>query len=630
MRKAPTAGGIKLWEPGEVILGLYEVRGVHRAGGMSLVYRVHHRQWDIDLALKIPRRQLARSEQHKRLFEREAETWVGLGPHPNVASCYYVRRIDEVPGIFAEYVEGGSLADWIGDRRLYAGGPGRALERLLDVAIQTARGLHHAHQQGLVHQDVKPGNVLLTAAGVAKVTDFGLARARAVAAAPGAPSGPLPARRTTRVSSGGLTPVYCSPEQLRRRPLSIKTDIWSWAVSVLEMFLGQVTWRVGARAGEAFEGYPASGPPGPGLPRMPPGVSAVLRQSFQKEPGARPGSMLEVAECLQHAYQEVTGRAYPRRPPRPADALAPGLNNRAISMLDLGKREEAEKLWREAIAVQPLHPESTYNLGLLRWRARQISEAELVAQLRQVCASHAGEWLPLSLLAQAQLETGDYESARDALGAIAEADRDVPEVRALSAEVADRIRNGIRPARSLGGYGGHTKGVLAVALSGDGRLGLSGGWDRTLRLWDLATGRCEGTIEGHQGAVTAVRLSPDGRRALSGSTDRTLRLWDLSAGRCLQTFTGHRGGVNAIAPTADWLYALTGGEDGTLKLWELASGRCLRTLAGDGAPVQSAALDRTGRLARRRRRAGPASPGAARHPGLGRRGRPPPADPGGA
>src|SRR5579884_4172355 len=154
--RTPGPSGSPLhWEVGDVILGLYEVREFHE-GGMGLVYRMRHRGWDLDLAVKCPRADFFRAERDKENFEREAETWVQLGLHPHTVTCYYVRRIEGIPLIFAEYVAGGSLADAIRDRRLYGGTPEWNLARILDVAIQFAWGLHHAHAQGFVHQDAKP------------------------------------------------------------------------------------------------------------------------------------------------------------------------------------------------------------------------------------------------------------------------------------------------------------------------------------------------------------------------------------------------------------------------------------------------------------------------------------------
>jgi serine/threonine protein kinase len=106
------------------------------------------------------------------LFEREAETWVNLGLHPHTVTCFYVRRLSGLPVVFAEFVDGGSLHDRIRARRL------DHVDEMLDIAIQFAWGLHYAHEQGLVHLDVKPANLMLTTDGVAKVTDFGLARLR--------------------------------------------------------------------------------------------------------------------------------------------------------------------------------------------------------------------------------------------------------------------------------------------------------------------------------------------------------------------------------------------------------------------------------------------------------------------
>jgi WD40 repeat protein/serine/threonine protein kinase len=579
------------WQPGDVILGLYEVREVFTGGGRGLVYRVRHRGWGIDLAVKSPRPEYFRTELDKEDFEEEAKTWVNLRLHPHTVTCYYVRRLGGVPRVFAEYVAGGSLARWIQSRQLYAGGPAKALQRILDVAIQVAWGLQQAHEQGLIHRDVKPGNILLTEEGVAKVTDFGMARARGVAQT----GIELEPSASILVSAGGMTPTFCSPEQAEGQPVSRKTDIWSWGVSVLAMFTGAVTWSAGYLAAAVLDRYRKREVAQPGYtPSMPSAVVDLLFRCFQSQPEARPKDMLEIVAILQAVYEQTAGKSYPRKLPRPGKALADSLNNRAVSLCDLHKVQEAEALWEEALAAGPHHPEATYNLGLSRWRAGRMTGEALLHNLEEVSASHAGEWLPLYLLAQVYLEKGNGREALETLQRIAGHAARFDEVRTALAAAQERSSYAQRLLRSLSG---HTDWVSSVTASLDGRYGLSGSADRTLKYWDLSTGECLQTLEGHAEWVTSVCLSDDGETALSGSADKTIKLWDLARGHCLQTLQGHTSWVLAACLSVDSRYALSAGGDGHLKLWDLATAGCVRDIRAHEGPVLCLAWSRDQRHA---------------------------------
>src|SRR5262249_29645259 len=153
---------------------------------------------------KRPRQDYFRTDGQKSAFIRECETWIGIGLHENVVACHYVRSIDDIPCIFAEYVEGGTLSDAISSGSLYRGSHQDCTARILDLAIQMAWGLHFAHERGIVHQDVKPGNVLLTGTGGAKITDFGIARARALTHSESQRRSDTDCR--IFVTSGGMTP----------------------------------------------------------------------------------------------------------------------------------------------------------------------------------------------------------------------------------------------------------------------------------------------------------------------------------------------------------------------------------------------------------------------------------------
>jgi len=563
---------------------------------MGLVYRVHHRGWNIDLAVKSPRPKFFQTKAQKTDFTRECETWIKLGLHQHIVSCHYVRTLGGIPRVFAEYVEGGSLKDWIDSRKLYEGGSQEALKRILDIAIQMAWGLDYADEQGVVHQDVKPANVLMTSDGTAKITDFGLAKARAA-------SGELAvarAGRTILVSSDGMTPAYCSPEQASKQALSRKTDIWSWAVGVLEMFVGGVCWHSGTAARTIVEHMNALQREHSDLPAMPCLLNALLWDCFEPAPQLRPKDFNEIALRLLDVHRSELNEEHARPEPRAAELLADGLNNRALSMMDLGKHVEAAQAWEEALAADPKHLETRYNYGLLQWRTARIDDLQLLTSIRDA-SSRAGPWRAALLRAQVELERDNCESKVALLEGLGEAAIVQPELQRLLQMARELLP---RSRRCLRIFEGHTSVVSSVCFSADGRFALSGSADRTLKLWEVTSGRCLRTFIGHADEVRSVCMSGDGCSALSGSPDGTLKFWDLSGGRCLRTFKADTTPAASVCMSGDSRYAVSGSgyvlgfprpEDDTVKLWDSSTGRCLRTFRGHGEQVTSVCVSSDGR-----------------------------------
>jgi WD40 repeat protein len=606
--------GIPLtWEPGDVILDLYEVRPLREGlpvaeGGMGRVNRVWHRQWQTHLAVKSVHPGRLKSTQAVDDFKREAEEWVNrIGLHPHVVSCFYVRILGGLPRVFVEFVEGGSLGDWIRTGQLYEGGPKQALRRMLDVAIQFAWGLDYVHELGLIHQDVKPLNVMMTADGAAKVTDFGLANARAKAF--GEDQEP-PEGHTLLATYGGMTQAYCSPEQaaiaaqrkagapLEGLPkLTRRTDVWSWAVSVLEMFLGRIAWPSGSVAHIGLKREAED----PRIPKMPDTVRELLQRCLQQRPDDRPHDLKEVGDVLQGIYQEVTDERCPREMPRAAEAVADTLNNRAVSLWDLDRKHEAERRWQDALKVDPNHPEASYNWGLIQWRSARQTDEQLLAKLRNVSTSWASRAKLDYLLGLVHGERGDAEAAVPLIKGGNDAAAEDGAARSILKQIcSDRVST----ARALKG---HTGWVFAVALSPDDRLALSGSADFQLRLWDIAAGRCVQRFEGHDNSVTAVAAVWDRGVLLSGGLDETIRVWEVSTGRCQRILPGHVGGVSSLSPGGSGRLVLSAGKDGLLKLWEVGTGRCAATfqghvrravacLSGDGRLALSGGFDGLVRL----------------------------------
>ncbi len=577
------------WQIGDVILGLYKVVSLLGVGGMGKVYRVHHLGWNMDLAVKCPKAEILQVPGAAENFILEAETWVKLGLHPNTCSCYYVRELGRTPRLFAEFVTGGDLEGWIkGDKKkgeaplLYRDGPEASLARMLDIAIQFAWGLEYAHSQGMIHQDIKPANVMMTKDGVAKVTDFGLAR---MGSGVGIGGG--------MVAAAGLSPRWCSPEQAAMHPLNHKTDIWSWGVSILPMFLGSISWRKGTLAPSVLQGFRARGLRGPdGIPPMPEVLADLLEQCFQEDPAARPKDMAEISHRLIDCYQSAVGTPYPRSLPKASKASAESFNNRAISLVDLERISEADDLWNQGLERHPNHPETTFNQSVVHWRSGALADDRLVVErLQESVTSQGGNWFSHYLLGMVHLERGDAQAVVDTLTAIGPQETAWPELQELAVSNR-RLRSHSR--RLLGSFKGHEGTVTSVRMTPDGRWAVTGAADGTVGIWDLSARTCLKKLTGHTGRVHAVAISADGRVAMSGGEDQTARLWNVKTGKCLRILKGHVQSVDAVALNENGHLALSGGSDNVIKLWDVATGRELRGYTGHAGAVNDIAFDKDG------------------------------------
>jgi eukaryotic-like serine/threonine-protein kinase len=260
-------------------LGPYEIGAPLGAGGMGEVYRARDTRLDRTVAIKILPQQLSSDPIRKQRFEREAKTISSLN-HPHICTLHDVGSQDGISYLVMEYVEGETLA-----KRMERGP--LPLEQVLKFGAQIADALDKAHRGGVIHRDLKPGNIMLTATG-AKLLDFGLARSTpAVTLATVTGSAP---RQPSVTEEGTIvgTFQYMSPEQVEGRELDGRSDIFSFGVVLYEMLTGRRAFEGKSQlsvASAILEKEPA--PISTIKPLTPPGLDHAVRRSLAKDPEER-------------------------------------------------------------------------------------------------------------------------------------------------------------------------------------------------------------------------------------------------------------------------------------------------------------------------------------------------------
>jgi eukaryotic-like serine/threonine-protein kinase len=263
-------------------LGRYRVDELLGSGGMALVYRGHDARLQRVVAIKLLADNLAEDDSFRRRFVREARTVARLA-HPNVVRIYDVGESGGRPYFVMEFVDGETLAGHLRRRQRLP------VHEAVRIADGLASGLEHAHGAGLVHRDVKPHNVLLTADGGVKIVDFGIARLL---------------DETAITLSGSVlgTAAYLAPEQALGGDITPAADVYALGVVVFEMVAGRVPFGA-ARSLDVRRRRTT-----PSLqdiaPDVPAGLDALVRACLTADPSQRP-TAADVAEHLRRIAAEL-------------------------------------------------------------------------------------------------------------------------------------------------------------------------------------------------------------------------------------------------------------------------------------------------------------------------------------
>ena len=244
---------------GQIVKERYEILEILGEGGMAFVYKARDMQLERFVAIKTLKPNYVNQETFVDRFKREAKTAANLN-HPNIVQIFDW-GIEEEPYFVMEYIEGNTLTSIIAKNRTIS------LSDILFIGAQVSSGLHAAHQKGLVHRDIKPGNIMITPDGKVKVTDFGIVS--------------LQNEESDITKTGSIlgTASYISPEQAQGKPVSIESDLYSLGTVLYELITGKAPFSGDSPISTATK-HLTEKPEKPSLYRrdLPKGVeSAILR-----------------------------------------------------------------------------------------------------------------------------------------------------------------------------------------------------------------------------------------------------------------------------------------------------------------------------------------------------------------
>jgi hypothetical protein len=484
-------------------LGGYRILKVLGAGGMGVVFEAEDPRLNRRVALKAMLPTLATSPSARARFLREARAAAAI-EHDHVVAVYQADEERGIPFLAMPLLRGCSLADRLRDAEPLP------VAEALGIGRQIAAGLAAAHARGLVHRDVKPANVWLETlpgepGGLSprdkpggslrvKLLDFGLARAG-------------DDQHLTATGAIAGTPAYMAPEQACGGDVGPRSDLFSLGCVLYRMVTGRqpftgdtalaVLWSVT---------YEEPAPAADLVPGLPPEVVQLIGQLLAKDPAARPAS----AEVVARALAALEGQALPAQ--RAGDTLR----------------------LPEAVPAPARHGKSRRRLvglaaGLLALLVGGLLAAQVVIRLKG-----KGRDTELTVPEGSRVEVdegGRVTVTLPGAGLIKPDGPDLPRGSALGPAALVQRPAALAGVRSWTiERAGPAKAVTAVAWSPNGRLLAGCSQDRSLRIWDAATGRVVRLLFGQQSWLESVAFSPDGSYLAGAEEQGAVRLWDATCG----------------------------------------------------------------------------------------------------